>query len=148
MVNVTTDIIINRPLQQVAAFVADPGNAPQWYVNIKSVEWKTPKPLQTGTQIVFTAQFLGRNLEYTYEVAEYNPRQKLVMRTAQGPFPMETTYTWQAIDANNTRMTLTNRGMPAGFSKLFTPFMSMAIRRANRKDLKRLKELLENSQTA
>jgi hypothetical protein len=66
------------------------------------------------------------------------------MRTAEGPFPMETTYTWEALGERKTRMTLRNRGEARGFSKLAAPLMAAAMRRANRKDLERLKSLLEN----
>jgi len=69
--------------------------------------------------------------------------ERLVMRTAQGPFPMETTYTWQAVGDGSTRMTLRNRGEPAGFSALAAPVMTSAIRRANRKDLRKLRSILE-----
>ena len=91
----------------------------------------------------FTAHFLGRRLDYTYEVVEYEPERRLVMRTAEGPFPMETTYIWEERGRGATRMTLRNRGRPAGFSKMLTPFMARAIRRATRKDLTRLKDVLE-----
>jgi uncharacterized membrane protein len=144
-VNVLTDIVIERPAPAVSAYAADPSNAPAWYVNIESAEWKTPPPLRTGAKVGFTAHFLGRRLEYTYEIAEFIPGERLVMRTAQGPFPMETTYTWAPADGGATRMTLRNRGEPAGSSKLLAPFMSRAMRRANSKDLARLKSILEAS---
>jgi len=104
MVDVTTEIIIDRPVAVVTDYTANPDNAPEWYVNIKSVEWKTPKPLTIGSKIGFTAHFLGRNLSYTYEVIEF---------------------------------------IPSGFSKLFAPFMAAAMRRANQKDLQKLKQVLE-----
>lgn len=144
MIDILTEIQIARPQDVVAEYASNPDNAPEWYVNIKSAEWETPKPLSVGSKVIFRAQFLGRELQYTYEITEYVPGEKLVMRTARGPFPMETTYTWESTDDGQTRMTLRNRGKPAGFSVLFAPFMKPAIRRANRIDLARLKQILEN----
>jgi uncharacterized membrane protein len=141
--DVTTDIEIERPRAEVAAYVSDPDNAPEWYENIERVEWETPKPLAIGSRIAFVARFLGRTLEYTYEIRELADGEKLVMSTAQGPFPMETTYTWRDTPSGGTHMTLRNRGRPAGFSKLVSPFMGPAVRRANRKDLANLKRIVE-----
>lgn len=142
-VDVLTEVVINRPPEEVAAYATDPANAPNWYVNIKAVEWKTPPPLAIGSRIAFVATFLGRRLAYTYEIVALVPGERLVMRTAEGPFPMETTYTWTRAGERVTRMTLRNRGEPAGFSKIAAPVIAAAMRRANRKDLSRLKALLE-----
>jgi uncharacterized protein YndB with AHSA1/START domain len=142
-VDVLTEIVINRPRDQVAGYVADPTHAPEWYVNIDSVEWKTAPPVRVGSRMAFVARFLGRRLAYTYEVVELVPGERLVMRTAEGPFPMETTYTWESIGDGATRMTLRNRGEPSGFSKVGAPLMTAAMRRANRKDLALLKTLME-----
>jgi hypothetical protein len=141
-VDVTTGILIGRPVADVAGYAGDPTTAPEWYANIESVEWKTPPPLQVGSAMTFVARFLGRRLEYTYEIVEFVPGERLVMRTQEGPFPMETTYTWAAA-GEGTEMTLRNRGEPAGFSKLAAPLMAPAMRRANRKDLARLRSVLE-----
>jgi Polyketide cyclase / dehydrase and lipid transport len=142
-VDVTTDIEIDRPRLDVAAYASDPDRAPEWYENIERVEWKTPKPLTVGSRIAFVARFLGRTLEYTYEISELLAGEKLVMSTAEGPFPMETTYTWRETPSGGTHMTLRNRGRPTGFSKLMSPLTSSAARRANRKDLANLKRILE-----
>lgn len=145
MVDVNTEIIIQQPRETVANYAMEPDNAPDWYVNIDSSEWLTPKPLQLGSQIAFKAQFLGRSLAYVYEIIELIPNEKLVMRTADGPFLMETTYTWSVIAEQSTKMTLRNRGEPKGFSKLFAPFMARMMRRANNKDLQNIKRILEDS---
>ncbi|PKV62963.1 SRPBCC family protein [Pontibacter ramchanderi] len=145
MVDVLTEITIEKPLDVVSDYAADPDKAPVWYDNIRSVEWKTPKPLTVGSQVAFVAYFLGRKLAYTYKIVSYIPGQEMVMHTAEGPFPMETTYTWQADGVNRTHMTLRNAGRPSGFSKLFAPFMATMMRKANNKDLKKLKEILEKA---
>jgi uncharacterized membrane protein len=142
-VDVSTAIDIDRPRSEVAAYAADPDNAPTWYVNIESADWQTAPPLVVGSRIAFVARFLGKRLAYTYEVTELVPGERLVMRTAQGPFPMETSYVWTDGPGGGTRMTLRNRGEPTGFVKVAAPMLAGAIRRANRKDLRRLKEVLE-----
>ncbi|MGH2720152.1 MAG: SRPBCC family protein [Actinomycetota bacterium] len=142
-VDVTTEIEIDRPRAEVAAFAADPGTATAWYENITSVVPQAPGPLAVGSRLAFEARFLGRRLAYTYEVTELVPGERLVMRTSEGPFPMETTYAWEDTPAGGTRMTLRNRGEPAGFAKVMGPAMARAMRSANRRDLEALKRLLE-----
>ena len=143
--DVLTETVIAGPPERVAAWAGDPSNAPAWYENIRSVVWKTDPPLRIGSRMAFVARFLGRELVYTYEVTELVPGRRLVMRTAEGPFPMETTYTWEPTAGGHTRMTLRNRGEPGGFSRLLAPLMARAVRSANRKDLARLKSVLEGS---
>ncbi|NUP58452.1 MAG: ATPase [Pseudarthrobacter sp.] len=143
MVNVQTEVVINRPRARVSEYAANPDNAPSWYANIHKSQRLTDGPIGVGSKVDFTARFLGRELNYTYEFVEYVPGEKLVMRTAQGPFPMETTYTW-ADDGGRTRMALRNTGSPSGFSKLAGLVMEPMIRRETRKDLRRLKTILEN----
>jgi len=146
-VDVVTETDIDRPVEIVAAYAADPDHAPVWYDNIQSVEWKTDRPLRVGTVVAFVARFLGRQLTYDYEFVDYDPGVRLVMRTQQGPFPMETTYTWEPREGG-THMTLRNRGNPTGFSAVAALIMIPAMRRANRKDLAKLKTTLEAAEPA
>jgi uncharacterized membrane protein len=142
-VDVVTEIEIERPRDEVSRFAADPSNAMAWYKNIKAVNWETPPPAVVGSRLRFRAQFLGRTLDYIYEVREIEAGRRFVMSTAQGPFPMETTYTWEDAAKGATRMTLRNRGEPAGLVAVTAPVMRRAMRRANQADLRRLKALLE-----
>jgi uncharacterized membrane protein len=147
-VDVSNSIIIDRPLAEVSGYALDPDTAPRWYKNIKSVEWKTSPPVAVGSRMAFVAEFLGRRLAYTYEVTELVPEARLVMRTAEGAFPMETTYEWRALGPDRTEMTLRNRGEPTGFAAVTAPLMAAAMNRANRKDLQSIKAILEGRPTA
>jgi uncharacterized membrane protein len=134
--DVVTDIEIDRPRSEVADYVSNPDNATEWYENITKVEWKSPKPLEVGSQVAFEAQFMGGTLEYTYEITEYVPGERIVMSTASGPFPMETSYKFSDTPSGATKMELRNHA--------HDPEMASAIEEANQKDLARLKAILEN----
>ena len=142
-VDVEVEGVIPFPREVVAAYAGDPTNAPEWYANIHSVSWRTPPPMALASKMDFEARFLGRRLAYTYEVVDLEPGRRLVMRTADGPFPMETTYTWEDV-AGGTLMKLRNRGAPSGFAKVAAPVMARAMRSAMAKDLARLAQRLEN----
>jgi hypothetical protein len=144
-IDVETQITIARPRSEVAAYACDPDNATEWYANIESAESQTPGPLAVGSRFAFVARFLGRRLAYVYEVKELVADERFVMATADGPMAMETTYAWADAADGGTVMRLRNRGEPSGFSSLLAPLMSPAVRRANRKDLARLKRILEQS---
>jgi uncharacterized protein YndB with AHSA1/START domain len=143
-VDVLTEVEIDRPRAEVADYAASPDNAPEWYENIEAVEWKTERVLAAGARVAFVARFLGRRLAYTYEIGTFVPGEHLVMATQQGPFPMETTYAWTDTPGGGTRMSLRNRGRPSGFGRISAPITAAAIRRANRKDLARLKQMVES----
>ena len=142
-VDVTATIVIERPVAEVAEFAGDPANAPTWYRRIESAEWQTEPPITLGSRITFRARFLGKDLVYTYVVTEYTPGEQVAMRTSEGPFPMNTVYTWRPVGERVTHMTLRNHGEPSGFARLAAPLMAVAMRRAMRQDLADLKRLLE-----
>lgn len=143
-VDVATEIEIARPRAEVATYAIDPDNATSWYRNIKSVQWRSPRPLRVGSRIGFVATFLGRTISYTYEVKELVPEERFVMATSEGPFTMETTYLWERLPNERTKMLLRNRGTPSGFMTVAAPIMSAAMRRANKADLQLLKKILES----
>lgn len=144
MVVVKTEVSIEQPIEVVARYAENPDNATKWYKNIKTSKVLTSLPLKVGTKISFEASFLGKKLDYTYEVTKYTPQKLLVMQTSNGPFLMETTYLWEALSATSTKMTLINAGYPSGFSRFVSPIMSLAMKRENTKDLKRVKTILES----
>ncbi|MCB0600503.1 MAG: SRPBCC family protein [Saprospiraceae bacterium] len=134
MIECTNSIEIRRPLSTVAFYAANPDRATSWYQNIQRVTWLTARPLQIGTQVEFEARFLGRQMRYTYSIIHYEPKKELIMEAVTGPFPMRTTYLWQAVSPEVTRMTLINAG---GNFRFFKRWMAAAMNRANQKDLKK-----------
>jgi uncharacterized membrane protein len=145
LLDISTGIAIDCPVDKVSGFAANLDNATQWYGNVKSAEWRSSKTLAVGSQIAFHTEFRGRMLTSVYQIVKYMPGQILVMATADGPFPMQTTLSWKAVNANSTQMTLRNRGIPTGLSALLSPFLAISMKRANKKDLKKLKEILERT---
>ena len=143
-VDVRVETLIARPVDEVSAYAGDPSHAPEWYANISSVEWRTPAPMRVGSRIAFVAHFLGRRLEYVYEIVELEPGRRLVMQTDGRPFPMRTTYEWERVDDDRTRMVLRNTGQPKGFAAIGARPMAAAMRGAMTKDLARIRTLLES----
>lgn len=142
-VDVAATIVIERPIGEVSAYAGDPSNAPEWYRRIESAEWQTDPPFRLGSRIRFVARFLGRQLDYVYEVVEYTPGEQVAMRTVGGPFPMDTTYTWRPVGDRVTHMTMRNHGEPSGFGRLAAPVIARAMRTAMTQDLDDLKRLME-----
>ncbi len=142
-VDVTVTADIRRPREEVAAYACDPLNVPAWYANIRSVDVLTAGPMGPGSRMRFVATFLGRTIEYTYEVAELVPGERLTMTTASGPFPMTTTYAFEDLSTGATRMSLRNHGSPSGFGSVAAPVLRRAMQRAMTKDLRALTKLLE-----
>jgi uncharacterized membrane protein len=145
IVDVNSEIEIARPREDVAAYASDPDHVPDWHANIADVMWESPPPLAVGTRISFVTEILSQRLTYTYQVTELVQGELLVISTEEGPFPIETTYTWEEAPGGNTVMRLRNRGEPIGLGKKMSArLLARSIRRANEADLRRLKEILES----
>ena len=149
-VHVEERIRIERPRAEVAAWAADPDNAPRWRKGIDRVEWKSHPPLRTGSRIAFTTPALGLPLAYRYTVEEHVPSERTVFRTEEGPFPIETTLSFAdaAADADEgpaTEVTLAVHGEKGG-SKAANRILERTLGRTSRKDLARLKQLLESGE--
>ncbi|MGH9277697.1 MAG: SRPBCC family protein [Acidimicrobiales bacterium] len=146
-VDVVTEIVIDRPVEAVSAYAADPSHAPEWYAThrLGRVEDAAADRGRVPAAVHGPVPRAAARLH----LRDRRPRARRAAghATAEGPFPMETTYTWTAGPPSSTHMTLRNRGEPAGFSKLAAPLMAPMMRRANTKDLHRLKSILEGSAT-
>lgn len=143
-IEVRVETTIGAPRAKVAEYVVDPETAPEWYENITSAEWKSEKPLRVGSRIGFTANFLGKQMKYTYEVREFIPGEKLVMEAVDSPMAMQTTYLFADGGAGKTRFTLINCGKQSKYFGFLSPIMSIAMKKAMTKNLRDLKRIMEN----
>jgi Polyketide cyclase / dehydrase and lipid transport len=141
-VRVLSVIEIDRPRSEVAAFAIDPARAREWYGDVRDVRWNR-QPVTVGSRLAFVAAFLGKEADYVYEVTELVPGERFAMTRAEGPFAMETVFRWEDAGGGGTRMTLQSSGHPRGLSLLLAPLLRSAMRRSSRRDLSRLKALLE-----
>jgi uncharacterized protein YndB with AHSA1/START domain len=142
-VDVVSEIEIRRPRDEVAAFVCDQDNAPAWNDSVDSVEWESAQALAEGSRFTHVSGVLGGRVDYDYQVLELVPGERLVVSTEDGPFALRTTYTWADGPNGATTMTLHSYGHPDSLGRLSVPIIAKALRRANDKNLKRLKRLLE-----
>lgn len=140
----TTEIEIDRPRSEVAAFASDPDNTVAWLRRTKSVEWQTPRPIAVGSRVAYVGQFLGRRLEQVYEVAAIVPGERLVMKLHGGRDLIEMIYTWRDSPAGGTVMTLRERAELSWPMRINLSLIRPVIRRVSRRSLERLKAVLED----
>lgn len=144
MISIRNEIVINKPILEVSNYSADPTNSIKWCKRIISIQWKTPKPIQLNSKIAYKSKFIGAVISYTYEVVFFEENKKLMLKIKEGMLPLSTTFAWNSIDENTTIMTITTIGKLKMFSTILSPFASSIMKQRNKKDLKKLKETLEN----
>ncbi len=141
---VEEEIEIAKPCAEVAAFAGNPSTAPEWCDHVVAVRWWTEPPVRVGARVTFVVRVLGQRLVYPAEVDQFVPGERLVMRTALGPVPIETTYIWRAVTTGSTRMTVRKQARPRGLARLGVPVLAAAMRWMMYEDLAQLKRLLES----
>ncbi|MBZ0318811.1 MAG: SRPBCC family protein [Anaerolineae bacterium] len=143
MINVEDSIVINRPIEEVFAYVSDLTNAPEWQTGLIEVRKTTAEPLGIGTQFTFVRKFLGRKLEASNEFTVYKPNEIVTFKTTSGPIAVEASYLF-GTELQGTRVTCKIEMKPEGFSKLAEPLIAASVRREMSAEFAYLKDLLES----
>ena len=141
-VDVTATGTIDRPRDQVAAYLRDPANDTSWIGGLRSARLLTPAPVAVGSQVERVASFLGRRVEYVNEITELTG-DRLVMRSVRSPFPMRVTYGHRPTPDNATELWVRGEGDAGRFYALAAPLLGLAVRRSITRDLRNLKRVLE-----
>ena len=141
-VDVTATATIDRLRQEVAAYLRDPANDPDWIGGIRSARLLTPGPVGVGSQVERVAGFLGRRVEYVNEITELTA-DRLAMRSVRSPFPMRVTYGHRDAGNGTTEVSVRVEGDAGRFYALAAPLLGRAVRRSISRDLRNLKRILE-----
>ncbi len=140
---VEESVEINRPVEEVYQYVADPEHLPEWAGIIQEVQKEAPGPLTEGTRFTTVAKFLGRRFETPFEVTAHESPRLHSHKSTGGPIPQEVTLTFEETQGGGTRFTQVLEGEPGRFFRLAGPLLERAGRRQFRTDLENLKDLLE-----
>jgi uncharacterized membrane protein len=141
-VDVTATGIVERPHDQVAAYLRDPSNDTEWIGGLRSARLLTAPPVGVGSQVERVASFLGRRVEYVNEITELTT-DRLVMRSVRSPFPMRVTYGHRDAGDGTTEVSVRVEGDAGRFYALAAPLLGLAVRRSITRDLRNLKRVLE-----
>jgi uncharacterized membrane protein len=142
MIKIENSVQINRPVEEVFTFVTNIENLTLWAGPVTEAKQTSEGPIGVGTTQIQSAQFLGRQMETTQEVTEYELNKKLSTKSASGPLPLEIHYTFEPI-GEGTKITIEANLDAGGFFKLAEPVVGRMLNRQTASDVQTLKELLE-----
>ena len=142
MITIEHSVVINRPIEDVFAFLSNIENESQWQTGLVESAQTSQGPLGVGTTGREVRQFLGRRMESTYEITQYEQNRKLGFKTTSGPIPMEGGYTLESAEGG-TKLDFLMQGEAGGFFKLAEPILARMVRRQIESDFGNLKDLLE-----
>lgn len=141
-IRVEVEIMIERPPDEVFAYITNFENNPAWQSGMKSCEFTTEPPLRVGSRYKQVAAFLGREIISEFEVQEYKPNQTIYFRSISGTFPIQVRRTVEP-RGSATLVSAVIEGDPDGVMKLFSPFVRRMMHSNIEADYERLKKLLE-----
>ena len=142
MARIEINLVINRPVEEVFAFVSNSENLPRWRSTSLEVKKTSEGPLGVGSTFRGRFTFLGRQFDGNVVVTAHEPNRVFVSKMAEGPFPLETGYTLEPVE-NGTHIAFVVNGEPGGFFKLAEPLVVSMAKRAYETDLQNLKEMME-----
>ena len=142
MITYRAEQTINRPVDQVFPYIADPRLHPQW-MEVTDVEQLTPGEVGVGTTVRIMMNMGSRRASFTWEVTEFEPDAKVSYRTVDGPMHWDGTFTVRSRGDAATHITASGRVGLRGLMRLMEPFIRGEVRRGEANELVRLKDLLE-----
>ena len=140
MVKAEHTIVVERPVAEVFAYLTDVSKLPEWQSGV--VEAKAEGATEEGATFREVRKFLGKRMESTIEVTEYERDRLFTITVRRGPVPFEVRHVFEEADGG-TRLTVSGSGEPGGFFKLAEPIVGRAAERTFQNDFGNLKDILE-----
>ena len=142
MINIDLGTLIDKPVKEVFAFVADPNNMSKWNSAVVSLEQITPGVVGVGTKFKSVGELMGRRIEGEMQVIAYEPDTQCGFQVQAGPMQVNLTLMFKTV-GTGTKVSLNAQGNPAGFFKLAEPVMAGRVKSLMEENLARLKSVLE-----
>jgi uncharacterized protein YndB with AHSA1/START domain len=140
MVKFEVSVHVNRPVAEVFGYMADPTKLPEWNAVVEEAK-PSETPVRVGTKIQTRARFLGRKIESTAEITEYELNRRFVQKSEK-PFPLTISTTVEAEGAG-TKIVSVFEGEPGGFFRVGEPILARISKNQFQTQLETAKELLE-----
>jgi uncharacterized membrane protein len=145
MLKVETTVQIERPSEEVFAYISNFENNPKWQSGQLEAQFTSEGPLRVGSTYDQVAKFLGRRVVNTFEVLEYEPNRKVKASSTSGSFPITFTRMVKPRDGG-AEVTAIIEGDASGFFKLAEPLLARMVQRSVDSDYRTLKRLMERGE--
>jgi carbon monoxide dehydrogenase subunit G len=142
MSKIELSVVINRPVEEVFAFANDPNNDVQWQTGVLESKQTSEGPRGVGTTDSNVIQFLGRRIESTVEITEYEPNKMVRSKATSGPIPFDSTSTFESVEGG-TKVTTEAEMDFGGVFKLAEPIVMRSAKRQFEGSMATLKDILE-----
>jgi carbon monoxide dehydrogenase subunit G len=142
MINLDFGTLVDKPVKDVFAFVANPNNMSKWNSAVVSLEQITPGEVGVGTKFKTTGEMMGRRIEGEMQVIAYEPDTKCGFQVNAGPMQVNITLSFKTV-GTGTKISLNAQGNPAGFFKIAEGMMAGRVKTMMEENLVRLKSQLE-----
>ncbi len=142
MISININTLILRPVWEVFDFIANTENNSLWqYGSLESVQI-SEGGVRVGTLFSSFGHFMGRRIQSTFEVTDFESNKSYGFKTLSGPVQLQASYTFEAVD-HGTNLAVSTRVSPDGFFKLVDPIVTRVAKRQFKENLAKLKDLLE-----
>ena len=143
MIKINHSVVIDRPLAEVFTYATDVEKMSVWSSEVERA-WKISEgPLGKGSTLGSEVKILGRKIENTIEVTEFEPNSKWFLKPTSGPVSGDIEFHFESV-ADGTKFSVALEAESGGFFKLGEPIVNRMLQRQYETNGATLKDLLES----